>query len=58
MKALAPNATARKVKLVDLAYNADLARLDAPTEEDLARREKYLQAIVYLEAYQQRTVQK
>ena len=51
VKALAPNATARKVKLADLAHNADLSRLDAPTEKDLARREKYLQAIAYLEAY-------
>ena len=57
VKALAPNAIARKVKLADLAHNADLSRLDAPTEKDLARREKYLQAIAYLEAYQQRTVQ-
>ena len=48
---LADNPVARKVKLADLAHNADLARLDAPTEKDFARREKYLQAIAYLETY-------
>ena len=49
--ALAPNAVARKVKLADLRHNADITRLDAPTEKDLARREKYLKAIELLENY-------
>ena len=49
VRALAPNAVARKVKLADLRHNADITRLDAPTEKDLARREKYLKAIAYLE---------
>ena len=49
--ALAPNAVARKVKLADLRHNADITRLDAPTEKDMARREKYLKAIELLENY-------
>ena len=48
--ALAPNAVARKVKLADLRHNADITRLDTPTEKDLARREKYLKAIELLES--------
>ena len=51
VRALAPNAVARKVKLADLRHNADITRLDAPTEKDLARREKYLEAIELLENY-------
>jgi (p)ppGpp synthase/HD superfamily hydrolase len=51
VRALAPNAVARKVKLADLKHNADITRLDAPTEKDLARREKYLKAIELLENY-------
>lgn len=51
VRALAPNAVARKVKLADLRHNADITRLDAPTEKDLARREKYLKAIELLEQY-------
>ena len=51
VRALAPNAVARKVKLADLRHNADITRLDAPTEKDLARREKYLKAIELLENY-------
>ena len=51
VRALAPNAVARKVKLADLRHNADITRLDAPTEKDLARREKYLKAIALLENY-------
>lgn len=39
------NPLATKVKLADLAHNMDLTRLDhEPTEEDLQRREKYLEA--------------
>ena len=51
VRALAPNAVARKVKLADLKHNADITRLDEPTEKDLARREKYLKAIELLENY-------
>ena len=51
VRALAPNAVARKVKLADLRHNADITRLDTPTEKDLARREKYLKAIELLENY-------
>ena len=51
VRARAPNAVARKVKLADLRHNADITRLDAPTEKDLARREKYLKAIELLENY-------
>ena len=51
VRALAPNAVARKVKLADLRHNADITRLDAPTEKDLGRREKYLKAIELLENY-------
>ena len=51
VRALAPNAVARKVKLADLRHNADITRLDAPTEKDLARREKYVKAIELLENY-------
>jgi (p)ppGpp synthase/HD superfamily hydrolase len=51
VRALAPNAVARKVKLANLRHNADITRLDAPTEKDLARREKYLKAIELLENY-------
>ena len=51
VRALAPNAVARKVKLADLRHNADITRIDAPTEKDLARREKYLEAIELLESY-------
>lgn len=39
------NPLATKVKLADLAHNMDLTRLDhEPTEEDLQRRDKYLEA--------------
>ena len=38
------NPVAAAVKLADLRHNSDLSRLDAVTEQALARREKYLQA--------------
>ncbi len=43
------NPIARKVKLADLKHNSDLTRLDAPTEKDLKRVEKYRMAISLLE---------
>lgn len=46
---LASNSVCRKVKLSDLRHNSDLSRLDEPGPEDIARREKYLKAIEYLE---------
>ncbi len=39
------NPLARVVKLADLRHNADLSRLEHPSEADLARREKYLKAL-------------
>lgn len=44
------NPVARTVKLADLRHNSDLSRLDAVTEEDLARVEKYAAAIQLLES--------
>jgi len=43
------NPIAREVKLADLRHNSDLSRLDAPTEKDKMRVEKYRKAIVLLE---------
>lgn len=40
---------ARRVKKMDLEDNMDLSRLPNPTEEDLARVEKYRQALRILE---------
>ena len=42
--------TARAVKLADLRHNSDLSRLEAVTERDRARAEKYRRAIEALEA--------
>ena len=50
VRAIRPNPIARAVKLADLRHNSDLSRLDTVTEKDLARREKYRQAIALLEA--------
>jgi len=38
----------RQVKLADLQDNADLSRIAAPTEKDIARTEKYRRAIAVL----------
>ncbi|NBF06477.1 HD domain-containing protein [Pseudomonas sp. Fl5BN2] len=43
------NPLARRVKLADLAENSDLSRIAAPGASDLQRREKYREAIDYLE---------
>lgn len=42
------NPIARKVKLADLRHNSDLSRLDVVDEKALQRKEKYMQAIDYL----------
>ena len=47
--AIKADPVARTVKLADLRHNSDLSRLDLPTERDLARAEKYRQAIRLLE---------
>lgn len=46
---MAPNPTARKVKLADLRDNPDLSRMAQPTGKDWQRIEKYRRAIDYLE---------
>ena len=43
------NAIAKAVKLADLKHNSDLSRLDAVSEKDTARAEKYHEAIAFLE---------
>jgi hypothetical protein len=43
------NPIGRRVKLADLRDNADLSRLSAPTDRDLARMDKYRRAIVRIE---------
>ncbi len=45
------NPIAVKVKLADLADNMDLSRINAPTEKDLARVEKYQRAKARLEEH-------
>lgn len=47
--AIGTNPLARQVKLADLRHNSDLTRLDAVTERDLQRVEKYKAAIALLE---------
>ena len=43
------NPVAKAVKLADLKHNSDLSRLYVVDEKALARREKYLTAIAFLE---------
>lgn len=43
------NACAKRVKLADLRHNSDLTRQDTVTARDLARTEKYRQAMAILE---------
>lgn len=45
---LKPNKIARKVKLVDLHHNSDLARLENVTEKDKQRAERYKKEIEIL----------
>lgn len=46
---IAKNLVAKAVKLADLRHNSDLTRLDAVTDKDLKRMEKYKKAIALLE---------
>ncbi len=43
------NPIAKAVKLADLCHNSDLSRLDAVTDKDIKRIEKYKEAIALLE---------
>ena len=43
------NPIAKAVKLADLRHNSDMTRLEAPTEWDIRRAEKYAAAIELLE---------
>ena len=45
VRAIKTNPVAVKVKLADLRHNSDLTRMDTPTEKDLARVEKYREAM-------------
>ena len=49
IRRVAPNPTARKVKLADLRDNSDISRIAEPTEKDWKRIEKYRRAIQHLE---------
>ena len=49
VKEIKKNPIAKAVKLADLKHNSDITRLDKITEKDLARREKYLKAMAFLE---------
>ncbi|MGN1421694.1 MAG: GTP pyrophosphokinase [Eubacterium sp.] len=46
---IAKNPVAKAVKLADLRHNSDLTRLNAVTDKDLKRMEKYKKAIALLE---------
>lgn len=47
------NPIAKKVKLADLRHNSDISRLDAPTEKDRERVEKYREATALLMAQEE-----
>ena len=49
VRAIKENPIATAVKLADLRHNSDLSRMDEITEKVLARREKYLKAMAFLE---------
>lgn len=49
IKRVKTNEIATIVKLKDLEHNMDLTRLDEVTEDDIKRKEKYEDAISYLE---------
>ena len=49
IKRVKTNEIATIVKLKDLEHNMDLTRLDEVTEDDIRRKEKYEDAISYLE---------
>ena len=48
VRACAANPIARAVKIADLEHNSDLTRLDEVTERDLARVERYAEALAIL----------
>ena len=48
--AIKANPIAREVKLADLRHNSDTSRLDAVTQRDIERAEKYRKAIELLES--------
>ncbi|MBE7091909.1 MAG: HD domain-containing protein [Clostridiales bacterium] len=48
VKKIKENPIATKVKLADLKHNSDITRLNTVDEKALKRREKYLQAIEFL----------
>lgn len=50
VRKIKPHPVARKVKLADLTDNMRLDRIPHPTEKDIARLQKYTQAIQLLEA--------
>lgn len=49
VRAIKDNPIARAVKLADLKHNSDLTRLEVVDEKALERRNKYLEAIDFLE---------
>ena len=49
IKRLKDNSLARSIKLQDLKHNSMLERLDSVTEKDIARSEKYKEAMQILE---------
>ena len=49
IRAIKRNPLARQVKLADLRHNSDLSRLQTITEKDVARIQRYKQAISFLE---------
>ena len=52
VRRIAADPLAAKVKAADLRHNSDLSRLDAPTDRDRARVQKYAEALAILEAAQ------
>ncbi|MCD8394891.1 MAG: HD domain-containing protein [Bacteroidales bacterium] len=54
VKGVKANPIARQVKMADLLHNLDASRLPHPTEKDLARWEKYRQALKLLQDAQER----
>jgi len=48
--AIKPNPIAKAVKLADLRHNSDLSRMDTVDERALKRRQKYMDAIAFLES--------
>lgn len=49
VKNIKNNDIARKVKIADLKHNSTLERLDEVKENDIKRKEKYSEALKYLE---------